>query len=165
MGAGEGEAGKPGTGGGQREVGAGQAPVEEEGAGGKGGGQGEPKLKGPRADPFNQAEYDRVGTLVVDDVVEVLEVRAEETGRMAVGGGQRQAAAPNVPAAAMKSILPEVQGKGDGKGGKGRQGGGGTGESGATWAKGGEGDKNRREGRSGCTRSQENHSDLRGGGK
>ena len=39
---------------------------------------------------------------------------------MAVEGGQRQPTAPNVPAATMKSILPEVRRKEEGKGRRGR---------------------------------------------
>ena len=43
------------------------------------------------------------------------------TRGMVVAGGQRQPAVPNVPAAAMKLILPAVQRKQEGKGGRGQQ--------------------------------------------
>ena len=82
------------------------------GAGGRAGEYVEPKVKEPRAHPFNPVEYDPVGISVVD-------TETEETERLAVAGGQMQPAVPYVDAAALKSILHEVQGKGDDKGGKG----------------------------------------------
>ena len=133
----EGKAGKGGGKGGRAEVGARQEAVEEEEGVGKGGERGEPKVKEPRADPFNPAEFDRVDISVVEDILEVSDTEAEEAGReggKAVAGGHRQPAAPNVPAAAMVSILPEVQGKGKGKGGKGHQGAGGKGQAGGQGA-------------------------------
>ena len=51
----EGKARKGGGKGGRAEAGAGQAAVEAKGGGGKGGEQAEPKVKEPRADPFNPA--------------------------------------------------------------------------------------------------------------
>ena len=50
----------------------------------------------------------------------VSEDEGEEARRMAVEGGPGQPAAPNVPAAAMKSILPEVRRKEEGKSKRGR---------------------------------------------
>ena len=59
---------------------------------------------------------------MVADIVEVLEEEGEEARRMVVAGGQRQPAAHNVPATAMKLILPAVQKKEEGKGRRGRTG-------------------------------------------
>ena len=79
--------------------------MEAAGGGGKGGEPGEPNVMEPRADPFDPAEYSRVGMSVVEDILEVSDTEAKDTGSSAVAGVQRQPAAPNVPAAAMKSIL------------------------------------------------------------
>ena len=61
------------------------------------------------------------GESIVDDILVVSEDEAEGALRMAVEGGPRQPTAPNVPAAAMKSILPEVRRQEEGKGGRGQQ--------------------------------------------
>ena len=114
-GTGEGEAR-----GGQEEAGVGTATVEAAGAGGKRGGRGGPMAAGRRLVPFNPAESDRPGTSVVADILEVTEEEGEGGGRMVVAGGHRQLAAPNVQAPAMKSILPAVQRKEEGKCGQGR---------------------------------------------
>ena len=66
------------------------------------------------ANPYNAAEYDRSGMSLVDDILKA-EPEAEVRGRVAVAGGQRQPAAPNVPLAAMKSVLPEVEGENQGQ--------------------------------------------------
>ena len=50
----------------------------------------------------------------------VCRLEAEGVGRMAVDGGPGQPWAPNVPAAAMKSIRPEVRRQEEGKGGRGQ---------------------------------------------
>ena len=54
----------------------------------------------------------------------MVRTRSEDEGegakRMAVEGGRGQPSAPNVPAAAMKSILPEVRRQEGGKGGRGQ---------------------------------------------
>ena len=55
---------------------------------------------------------------VIADILEVSEDEGEGAGRMAVEGGPEQPSAPNVPAAAMKSILPEVRRQEEGKGGR-----------------------------------------------
>ena len=57
---------------------------------------------------------------VVADILEVSEDEGEGAGRMAVEGGPGQLSAPNLPAAAMKSILPEVRRQEEGKGGRGQ---------------------------------------------
>ena len=57
---------------------------------------------------------------VVADILEVSEDEGEGAERMAVEGGPGQPWAPNVPAAAMKSILPEVRKQEEGKGGRGQ---------------------------------------------
>ena len=47
--------------------------------------------------------------LVVADILEVSYDEGEGAGRMAVEGGPVQPSAPNVPSAAMKSILLELR--------------------------------------------------------
>ena len=85
------------------------------------------------------------GASVVDDILEVSHGEAEEAARgRGVAGGPRQPAVPNVPAAAMKCVLPEVREKGKGKGWKGipragergQQGGRGAGWTGGRTGKG-----------------------------
>ena len=99
----------------------GHAAVEAQGAGGKVGERGEPEATGPRADPFNPAECDWAGALVVAEILEGSLKEEEAVGMMAVSGGQRQPAAPALPAApavpedAMKSMLPKVQWKDKGQ--------------------------------------------------
>ena len=100
------------------------AEVAAAGAGGKGEERGEHAAARPRADPFNLAESNRLGGSVVADILVVSEDEGEETRRMAAARGQRQLTAPNVPAAAMKLILPEVRRKEEGKGRRGRTGAG-----------------------------------------
>ena len=78
----------------------------------------------PRLDAFKPAERDWLGGSLGADILVVSEDEGEEARRMAVEGGQRQPMAPNVPAAAMKSILPEVRKKEEGKGTRGRTGAG-----------------------------------------
>ena len=99
------------------------------GAEGQGEGQGQRAAEGPLADPFNvvdvragmdmrRREWRSRRESVVADILEVSEDEGEGAGRMAVEGGPRQPSAPNVPAAAMKSILPEVRRQEEGKGGR-----------------------------------------------
>ena len=85
------------------------------GAEGQGEERGEQAVARRRADPFNLAESDRLDGSVVDDILVVLEDEGEEARRMAVEGGPGQPAAPNLPAAAMKCILPEVRRKEEGQ--------------------------------------------------
>ena len=92
------------------------------GAEGQGEKQGEQAEARRRADPFNLAESDRLGGSVVDDILVVSEDEGEEARRMAIEGGPGQQAAPNVPAAAMKSVLPEVRRKEEGKSRRGQAG-------------------------------------------
>ena len=61
---------------------------------------------------------------MVVNILDVSEVEGKGTRRTPVAGGQRQPAAPYVPAAAMKSIPPAVQRKEEGKGRPGRTGAG-----------------------------------------
>ena len=72
---------------------------------------------GLRADLFSPAESDRPGASVVADILEVSEEEGEGMGKMVVARGQRPPRLPNVPAAALKSILPAVQRREEGKGG------------------------------------------------
>ena len=83
---------------------------------GQGEGQGQQAVVRRRADPFNITELVAGGDAgrgesVVNDILVVLEDEGEGARRMAVVGGPGQPTAPNVPAAAMKSILPEVRRK------------------------------------------------------
>ena len=74
--------------------------------------------------PQTVRESERLGGSVVAGMLVMLEDEGEEARRMAVAGGQRQATAHNVPAAAMKLILPEVRRKEKGKHRRGRTGAG-----------------------------------------
>ena len=116
---------------GQAEAGRDRAEGVAAGAEGQGEGQGQRAAGGPRADPFNVADV-RAGMAmrrrewrsrresVVANIPEVSEDEGEAAGSMAVEGGPGQLSAPNVPAAAMKSILPEVRRQEEGKGGRGQ---------------------------------------------
>ena len=106
--------------GGQAEASRGRTEVVAAEAEGQGEEQGQQAVVRRRADPFNLAESDRKGGSVVNDILVVSEDEGEEARRMAVEGGPGQLAAPNVPAAAMKSILSEVRRKEEGKGRRGR---------------------------------------------
>ena len=116
---------------GQAEAGRGGAEGPAGGAEGQGEGQGQRAAEGPRADPFNvvdvragmdmrRREWRSQRESVVADILEVSEDEGEGAGMMAVEGGPGQPSAPNVPAAAMKSILPEVRRQEEGKGGRGQ---------------------------------------------
>ena len=121
--------GEGGDKGGQAEAGRGGAEEVAAGAEGQGDGQGQRAAEGPQADPFNvvdvragmdmrRREWRSQRESVVADILEVSEDEGEGAERMAEEGGPRQA--PNVPAAAMKSILPEVRRQQEGKGGRGQ---------------------------------------------
>ena len=105
--------------GGQAEASGGRTEVVAAGAEGHGEERGQQAVVRRRADPFRLAESDRLGGSVVDHILVVSEDEGEEARRTAVEGGPGQPAAPNVPAAAMKSILPEVRRKEEGKGRRG----------------------------------------------
>ena len=96
---------------------------------GQGEGQGQRAAEGPRADPFNgvdvwagmdmrRREWRSQRESVAAGILEVSEDEEEGAGRMALEGGPGQPSAPNVPASAMKSILPEVRRQEEGKGGR-----------------------------------------------
>ena len=123
--------GEGGDKGGQAEAGRGGAEGVAAEAEGQGEGQGQRAAEGPRADPFNvvdvragmdmrRREWRSQRESVVADILEVSEDEGEGAGRMAVEGGPGQPSAPNVPAAAMTSILPEVRRQEEGKGGQGQ---------------------------------------------
>ena len=76
---------------------------------------------------------------VVADILKVSEDEGEGVGRMAVEGGPGQPSAPNVPAAAMKSILPEVRRQEKGKGGRGQPEAGAAGSGDSSVSAGGRG--------------------------
>ena len=126
---GEGAAAGTGEGGdkrGQAEASGGRTEVVAAEADGKGEGQGERAASRRRVDPFNIADVMAAvdagrGESVVDDILVVSEDEREEARRMEVEGVPGQPTAPNVPAAAMKSILPEVRRQEEGKGGRGQQ--------------------------------------------
>ena len=116
---------------GQAEAGRGRAEGVAAGAEGQGEGQGQRAAEGPGADPFNvvdvragmdmrRREWKSQRESVVADILEVSEDEGEGAGRMAVEGGPGQPSAPNVMAAAMKSILPEVRRQEQGKGSRGQ---------------------------------------------
>ena len=124
--------GEGGDKGGQAEAGRGGAEGVAAGAEGQGEGQGQRAAEGPRADPFNvvdvragmdmrRREWRSQRESVVAHILEVSEDEGQGAGRMAVEGGPGQPSAPNVPAAAMKSIIPEVRRQEEGKGGRGQQ--------------------------------------------
>ena len=117
--------------GGQAEAGKGGAEGVAAGAEGQGEGQGQRAAEGPGADPFNvrdvradvdvrRKEWRSQRESVIADILKVSEDEGEGAGRMAVEGGPGQPSAPNVPAAAMKSILSEVRRQEEGKGGPGQ---------------------------------------------
>ena len=142
--------GEGGDRGGQAEASGGRAEEVAQGAGGQGEGQGQQAAEGPRADPFNIADVmagvdmgrrewrDRRES-VVADILEVSEDEGEGAWRMAMEGGPGQPWAPNVPAAAMKSILPEVRRQEEGKGGRGQQEAGAAGSGDSSVSAGGRG--------------------------
>ena len=114
---------------GQAEAGKGGAEGVEAGAEGQGEGQGQRAAEGPGVDPFSVGDVRadvEVGRRegrsqresVIADILEVSEGEGEGAGRMVVEGGPGQLSAPNVPAAAMKSILLEVRRQEEGKGGR-----------------------------------------------
>ena len=86
------------------------------GAEGQGEGRGDQAVGRRQADPFNLAENERLD----GPVLAVSEDEEKQAKRMAVEGGPGQPAAPNVPAAAMESIPPEVLRKEEGKSKRGR---------------------------------------------
>ena len=92
----------------------------------KGEGQGQRAMGTRRADRFNiedvMAGVDAGrGESIVDNILVRAENEGEGARRMAVEGGSGQRSAPNVPAAAMKSILPEMRRQEEGKGAEGQQ--------------------------------------------
>ena len=119
-----------GTGGGgdkgvQAEASGGRTEVVAAEAEGQGEEQGQHAVVRRRAEPFNLAELMAGGDVgqggsVVDDILAVSEDEGEDARRMAVEGGPGQPTAPNVPAAAMKSILLEVRRKDEDKGRRGQ---------------------------------------------
>ena len=113
--------------GGQAEAGKGGAEGVAAGAEGQGKGQGQRAAEGPGVDPFSfgdvRADVDvrrkerrSQRESVIANILEVSQDEGEGAGRMAVEGGPGQPLGPNVPAAAMKSILPEVRRQEEGKG-------------------------------------------------
>ena len=117
--------------GGQAEAGKGRAQGVAAGAEGGGEGQGQRAAEGPGVDPFSvgdvradvevrRSEGRSQRESVIADILEVSGDEGEGAGRMAVEAGPGQPSAPNVPAAAMKSILPEVRRQEKGKGGRGQ---------------------------------------------
>ena len=111
---------------------------------GQGEGQGQRAVVRRRADPFNMADLIAGGDVgrgesVVDDILVVLEDEGEGARRMAVQGGSGQPTAPNVPAAATKSILPEVRRQEEDKGRRGQPAAGAAGSGDSSVRTGGRG--------------------------
>ena len=144
-----GEGAEAGTGeggdkGGQAEASGGRTGVVAAEAEGKGEGQGQRAVVRQGADPFNIADVMagvdiRKGESIVDDILVVSEDEGEGARRMAVEGGPGQLTPPNVPAAAMKSILPEVRRQEEGKGGRGQPAAGAAGSGDSSVRTGGRG--------------------------
>ena len=93
---------------------------------GQGEGQGQRAVVRRRADQFNMTDLMAGGDFgrgesVVDDILVVSEDEGEGGGRMAVEGGPGYRKAFTVPAAAMKSVLPEVQRQEEDKGRRGQR--------------------------------------------
>ena len=149
--------------GGQAEAGKGGAEGVAAGAEGQGEGQGQRAAEGPGVDPFSvgdvRADVEvrrREGRSqrgsVIADILEMSEDEGERAGRKAVEGGQGQPSAPNVPAAAMRSILPEVRRQEEGKGGRGQLEAGAAGSGDGSVSTGGRGRTGKkRKGRAGTT--------------
>ena len=117
--------GEGGDKGGQAEASGGRTEVFAAESEGQGEVQGQQAVVRRRADPFNIAELMPGrdigrGESVVDDISVVSEDEGQKARRMAVEGGPGQPTAPNVLAAAMKSILPEMQRKEEDKGRQGQ---------------------------------------------
>ena len=117
--------------GGQAETGKGGEEGMAAGAEGQGEGKGQRAAEGPGLEPFSVGDVRadvkvrrREGRSQRDSIIagilEVSEDEGEGAGRMAVEGGPGQPSAPNVPAAAMKSILLEVRRQEEGKGRRGQ---------------------------------------------
>ena len=142
--AGKGEGGDKG---GQAEARGGRAEEVAAGAEGQGEGQGQRAAEGPQADPFNFGDVMAGVDMrrrdwresVVADILKVSEDEGEGAGRMAVEGGPGQPSAPNVPAAAMKSILAEMRRQEEGKGGRGQPEAGAAGSGDSSVSAGGRG--------------------------
>ena len=138
---------------------------------GQGEEQGQQAVVRRRADPFNLAQLMACGDVgqggsVVDDILVLSEDGGEEARGMAVEGVPGQPTAPNVPAAARKSILPEVRRKEEDKGRLGQPAAGAA-ESGVSsvrtggWGRTGKGGKGQT-GTSGA-RHAEGHQEGKGG--
>ena len=136
--------------GGQAEAGKGGAKGAAAGAEGQGEGQGQRAAEGPGVEPFSvgdvRADVDvrrkekrSQRESVIADILEVSEDEGEGAGGMAGEGGLGQPSAPNVPAAAMKSILLEVQRQEEGKGGRGQLEAGAAGSGDSSVSTGGKG--------------------------
>ena len=118
--------GEGGDKGGQAEASGGRTEVVAAEAEGKGEGQRQGAVGRRREDPFNIADVMASvdageGESVVDDVLMVSGDEGEGARRMAMEGGRGQPMVPNVPAAAMQSIPPEVRRRKEDNGGRGQQ--------------------------------------------
>ena len=111
---------------------------------GKGEGLGQQAVVRRRADPFNIADVMAgvdlgKGESMVANILVVSEDDGEGARRILVEGGPAQPEAPNVAAAAMKSILCEVQRQEEGKGGRGQPAAGAAGSEDSSVPTGGRG--------------------------
>ena len=136
--------GEGGDKGGQAEASGGRMDVVAAEAEGQGEGQGQRAVVRWRGDPFNMADLMAGGDVrrresVVDDILVVSEDEGEGARRMAVEGGLGQPTAPNVPVAAMKSILPELRRHEEDKGRRGQPAAGAAGSGGSSVRTGGRG--------------------------
>ena len=164
--------------GGQAEAGKGGAEEVAAGAEGQGEGKGQRAAEGPGVDPFSvgdvRADVEvrrREGRSqresVIADILGVSEDEGEGAGWMALEGGPGQPSAPNVLAAAMKSIFPEVRRQEEGKGGQGQLEAGAAGSGYGSVSTGGRGRTGKkRKGQAGTTGSVHAKGHLAGkGGK
>ena len=130
--------------GGQAEASGGRTEVVAAEAEGQGEEQGQQAVGRRQADPLNLAELMAGGDVgqgrsVVDDILVVSEDEGEEARRMAVEGGPGQPTAPNVLAATMKSIFPEVRRQEEDKGRRGQPAAGAAGSGDSSVRTGGRG--------------------------
>ena len=136
--------GEGGDKGGQAEASGGRTEVVAAEAEGQGEGQGQQAVVRRRADLFNIAYLMAGGDAgrgapVVDDILVVLEDEGEGARRMVVDGCPGQPTAPSVPAAAMKSIRPELRRREEDKGRRGQPAAGAAGSGDSSVRTGGRG--------------------------
>ena len=163
--------GEGGDKGGQAEASGGRTEVVAAEAEGQGEGQRQQAVVRRRADLSNMADLMAGGDVgrrewVVDDILVVSEDEGEGARRMVVEGGPGQPTAPKVPAAAMKSILPEVRRQEEDKSRRGQRAAGaaGSGDSSVrTGGRGRTGEGGKRQAGTSGVRRAKGHQEGKGG--